>query len=345
MAGVRSGAFQLAVPAVVTRHHRDQVRAAPDALPTLDDVDTGMINLLLEDGRLSNRALALEVGVSEATVGSRLRRLVLDGVLVFTTIIDWEAAGYEWFAIVKINVEGRPARAVAEDVAFLRDCTAASVVFGSVDILAYFLLEDRQAIHHLVAQELGGIPGIAKVSVDLATESSVTVFGRNTFLARNVPPLSLPHPAIPLDELDIKLLETLLQNGRMSSRQIGRDLGVSEGTIRARTSRLTQARLLKVVAMVDPLAIGAAGVIADVGLRVRRDCVSSVMQELLKLPEVVFAAVTVGTVDVSVAVAAASRVQLLEIVLDRIRALDGVRATETLEMVDVVKFVPYFKRF
>jgi hypothetical protein len=32
-------------------------------------------------------------------------------------------------------------------------------------------------------------------------------------------------------------------------------------------------------------------------------------------------------------------------VLDRIRALDGVRATETLEMVDVVKFVPYFKRF
>lgn len=339
------GEIELSGPPVDTHHHREQVRAVPEALPVLDDVDRRMIKLLLDDGRLSNRALATEVGVSEATVGSRLRRLVSSGVLLFTTIIDWEAAGYEWFAIVKINVEGRPARAVAEDVGSLRGCTAASVVFGSADVLAYFLLEDRAAIHRLVDAELASIPGIFELSIDLATESSVTAFGGNTFLARKVPPLRVPRPVIPLDDLDVGLLEALLEDGRKSSRQIGRDLGVSEGTVRARMSRLAQARLMKVVAMVDPLATGAAGEIAEVGLRVRRDAVGSVMQELLKIPEVVLAAVTVGTVDVSVAVAAASRVQLIEVVLDRIRSLDGVRATETLEMVDVVKFVPYFKRF
>jgi DNA-binding Lrp family transcriptional regulator len=334
----------LLAPSSRTLHHQDQVSASPESLPAIDDIDNQLIALLLDDGRLGNRALAAKVGVSEATVGIRLRRLVAHGVLVFTTLVDWEAAGYEWFAIARIAVEGRSPSAVADDLATLSGCIAASVVFGSVDVLAYFLLEDREDIHRLVDEDLARVEGIATFNLDLATESFITKFGGNTFLAKKVPALRLPSPSVPLDELDVGLLEQLLKDGRKASRQIGRELGVSEGTIRARMSRLSQARLLKPVAMIDPLATGAAGVIADVGLHVRRDAVSRVIEQLLEIPEVVFAAVTVGSVDIAVAVAAPSRVQLLEIVLDRIRGLDGVRSTETLEMVNVVQFVPYFKR-
>jgi DNA-binding Lrp family transcriptional regulator len=344
MAPDPGGGVRLSVPDLDSRHHRDQVWPAPEGLPSLDDTDRQLIALLLDDGRLSNRSLAAEVGVSEATVGSRLKRLVADGLLVFSTIIDWEAAGYQWFAIARINVEGRAPRAVAEEISSIPNCMAVSVVFGSVDVLAYFLLEDREGIHRLVDQQLAAVPGVAQFTLDLATESFVTIAGQNAFLARTMHPLRLPNPAVPLDSLDVRLLEQLLLDGRKPSRKIGRELGVSEGTIRFRMGRLAQARLIRVVAMVDPLAIGTAGVIADVGLHVRRDMLGRVMDQILTIPEVVFAATTIGSADISVAVAAASRAHLLEVILDRIRAVEGVRTTATLEMVDVVHFVPYFKR-
>jgi DNA-binding Lrp family transcriptional regulator len=336
--------IKLSVPGIDTPTQIGRVGGDQSAVVALDAADQALIGLLLGDGRLSNRALAASIGMSEATVAVRLRRLVADGVLVFTSILDWEAVGYEWFAIVKINAEGHSAREVADKVALLPECLAAAVVFGSVDVLAYFLLEDREALRRLLDDDLAGIDGIAKVSLDLATESFVTTTGRNTFIARNMPALVLPKPRIPLDGIDVGLIEALLADGRRSSRQIGRDLGVSEGTIRSRMARLTAARLIKVVAMVDPLALGMVGAIAEVGLRVRRNAVSSLIGELLHIPEVVFGATTVGTVDVTVAVAAPSRSELLQIVLDRIRVIDGVQSTETLEMVDIVRFMPYLKR-
>jgi DNA-binding Lrp family transcriptional regulator len=316
----------------------------PATIVTIDSTDRQMINLLLADGRMSNRALATALKLSEVTVGIRLRRLVTDRILVFTALMDWEAVGYEWFALARINVEGRPPRHVAEDVSTIPNCISASVVFGSVDVLAYFLVQDRNALHELMDSALAKIDGIAKLSVDLATETHVTPFGRSTFLAQRVTDLTLPAPSLPLDTVDVGMIEALVADGRRSSRQIGRELGVSEGTIRARLARLNQAGMLSVVAMVNPLAIGMAGVVADVGLRVRRDAVSTVAEKLRQIREVVLVAVCVGTVDISVAIAAASRAELLDVVLDSIRGLDGVRATETLEMVDVVRFIPFFKR-
>jgi DNA-binding Lrp family transcriptional regulator len=339
-----AGPIKLSVPGIDTRTGLGGTAAQAEPLASVDATDQKLISLLLADGRLGNRALAMETGISEATVAVRLRRLVADGVLVFTAIVDWEVAGYEWFAIAKINADGHSARDVAERIALLPECLAASVVFGSVDVLAYFLLEDRAALRALLDDELASIDGIAKVSLDLATESFVTTTGRNSFIARNMPALVLPRPRISLDGVDVGLIEALLTDGRRSSRQIGRDLGVSEGTIRTRMARLTNARLIKVVAMVNPLALGMVGAIAEVGLRVRRKAVNSLISELVKIPEVVFGATTVGTVDVSVAVAAPSRSDLLQIVLDRIRVIDGVQSTETLEMVDLVRFMPHMKR-
>ncbi len=42
----------------------------------LDQVDCQMIELLQKDGRISNTDLAKEIGISEATVRTRLNRLI-----------------------------------------------------------------------------------------------------------------------------------------------------------------------------------------------------------------------------------------------------------------------------
>ena len=43
---------------------------------TLDQLDCQMIELLQKDGRISNTDIAKEIGMSEATVRTRLNRLI-----------------------------------------------------------------------------------------------------------------------------------------------------------------------------------------------------------------------------------------------------------------------------
>ncbi|MFV9455582.1 Lrp/AsnC family transcriptional regulator [Rhodococcus sp. NM-2] len=310
----------------------------------MDELDASLIALLLEDGRMSNRELAAATGTTNATAGARVKRLVHDRVLVFTVLFDWEAAGYDWFVIAKIHVEGRSPNDVADDLAQLPACEVVAIVFGDVEVIAYFLVANRTELHELIEEQLGKIPGIGTMTMDLATKSTVTALGRQFFLARNAPPIRLPNPVIELDDLDGSILQELVNDGRQSSRNIARQLEVSEGTVRARIQRMVSAGLMRVVAMVEPLALGMVGLIANVGLKVDRDAIASVASVVGKLPQTMFMAVTVGSVDISIAIAARDQHDMLDTVLNKLRALEGVRSTETLQMIDVVRFAPYLKR-
>jgi DNA-binding Lrp family transcriptional regulator len=311
---------------------------------SLDDVDRLLIDFLLQDGKMTNRELAARAGISESAVSIRLRKLAANGAIIFTALIDWEAAGFEWFVVVRLKTQARSPRDVADDVALLEQCEAVAVTLGAHDVVAFFLIKDRAELHALTNNDLPAISGVSDMRVDLATETSVTRNGRRLFLAKGAPPIRLPAPKIELDDLDVAILQALIDDGRQSSRNIGRTHGISEGTIRARLSRLTQAGLVQVVAMVEPVALGMARVIACVSMRVDRALMSAIQKELTALPELVFLAVCVGSCDLSITVGATDPQQLTELVSTRVQTIEGVYATDTLFMVDIVRFSPYMKR-
>src|SRR5713226_4187808 len=61
---------------------------------------------------------------------------------------------------------------------------------------------------------------------------------------------------VAIDDLDRQLIEALQQNGRESFRQIAENIGVAEGTIRARYRKLIAANALQVTAITNPLVLG-----------------------------------------------------------------------------------------
>lgn len=316
------------------------------ALPatSLDDTDRILIQHLLNDGKMTNRVLAAHTGISESAVSIRLRKLSASGAIIFTALIDWEVAGFEWFVVTRIKTQARSPREVATDVSRLAQCEAVAVCLGTYDVIAYFLVKDRTELRQLTNDELPAISGISEMCIEMATDTWVTDNGRRLFLAQEPPAIRLPAPKIDLDDLDIKILQELIDDGRQSSRRIARSHDVSEGTIRTRLGRLTQAGLVKVVAMVEPVALGLAGVIACVSLRADRACLSAIQKELAALPELVFMAVCVGGADLSVAFAASDPQQLIELISGRVQTIDGILATDALLMVDVIRFSPYLKR-
>jgi Lrp/AsnC family transcriptional regulator for asnA, asnC and gidA len=136
----------------------------------LDDIDHGLIRLLRQDGRAGNREIGRALGISEGTVRSRIRRLAEGRVVHVTAISDYEAEGYEFWLMCCFQVEGRPVKDVAADIAACPQAVAVSIVTGRYDIVASVLAKDKTDLTRLLAEDLGTIRGVSAIETAVALD-------------------------------------------------------------------------------------------------------------------------------------------------------------------------------
>jgi Lrp/AsnC family transcriptional regulator for asnA, asnC and gidA len=134
-------------------------------------------------------------------------------------------------------------------------------------------------------------------------------------------------PAFQLDDVSKAIIEQLQQDGRRSYASIGKVVGLSEAAVRQRVQRLIESGVMQVVAVTDPLEMGFARQ-AMVGIRVTGP-LETVADRLAELDEVDYVVVTAGSYDLLAEVVCESDEHLLELISGRIRAIEGVAATET----------------
>jgi len=71
----------------------------------LDQIDCQMIELLQKDGRISNTDIAREIGLSEATVRTRLNRLIQDEFIQIVAVSNPIKLGFKIVGNIRIHVE------------------------------------------------------------------------------------------------------------------------------------------------------------------------------------------------------------------------------------------------
>lgn len=130
-----------------------------------------------------------------------------------------------------------------------------------------------------------------------------------------------------LDEVSKQIIAQLQQDGRRSYASIGKVVGLSEAAVRQRVQRLTDGGVMQIVAVTDPLQLGF-GRQAMVGVNVD-GAVQPVADALAAMDEVIYVVMTAGTYDVLCEVVSTDDEELLDLVSSRIRAVRGVRTTET----------------
>ena len=59
-----------------------------------------------------------------------------------------------------------------------------------------------------------------------------------------------------LDEISKLIVEELQHDGRKSYAEIGKVVGLSEAAVRQRVQKLTESKVLQIVAVTDPLVLG-----------------------------------------------------------------------------------------
>ncbi len=133
--------------------------------------------------------------------------------------------------------------------------------------------------------------------------------------------------ASPLDDVSKSIIEQLQEDGRRPYASIGKAVGLSEAAVRQRVSKLLETGVMQIVAVTDPMQVGFNRE-AMIGVEVDGD-IEAVADVIVKMPEVSYLVVTAGSYDILLEVVCEDDEALLEVINRKIRALPGVRRTET----------------
>lgn len=136
----------------------------------LDALDEGIVELLRKDPRASNRDMAEALGVSEVTVGNRIRGLAERKLLLVTAQEDIWALGYELLALVDVFVSGRPPEAVAIDLAALEQTGSVSITMTSPELIIQVFARDRSDLLKILETKVSTISGIVAIETLLILE-------------------------------------------------------------------------------------------------------------------------------------------------------------------------------
>jgi len=134
-------------------------------------------------------------------------------------------------------------------------------------------------------------------------------------------------PPVVLDEVSKAIIDQLQEDGRRPYATIAAAVGLSEAAVRQRVQKLKDLGVMQIVAVTDPLQVGFPRA-AMIGISVDGD-VEAVADKIAGLSEVDYLVICAGGYDLLAEVVCEDDDHLLEVINRRVRAIPGVRHTET----------------
>ncbi len=137
------------------------------------------------------------------------------------------------------------------------------------------------------------------------------------------------HTMYEFDKTDIKIVNLLLEDGRMSASEISRRMAdISERAIRYRVDKMIEEGVIQISAVVSPEALGF-NIKADVWLEVESDMILDVAKKMVLFENVTYVACGIGQNDISIQVVAKDTAEIYHFVTEVVRKVHGVRKTTT----------------
>ncbi len=138
-----------------------------------------------------------------------------------------------------------------------------------------------------------------------------------------------------VDEIDNAIIEQLQSDGRIPYTRLGLAVGLSEAAVRQRVARLTESGVVQIVAVTDPLTLGFRRM-AMIGLKVEGD-LRIASEAIAEIPEVSYVVIVSGSFDLLMEIVCEDDEHLLTILNDKVRAIPGIRSTETFTYLKIDK--------
>lgn len=134
------------------------------------DTDHAIVAELRRNGRATNQDIADKLGLTATTVSSRIRRMEEADQLRVIAVSDFSALGYNVLMRLAIEVDGRPASEVAQELADFPEVFAAHMVTGRYDIDILLALKNFAELPALMMDRFAKVRGIRSMTPSIAVD-------------------------------------------------------------------------------------------------------------------------------------------------------------------------------
>ena len=145
----------------------------------MDGIDTDILTLIQDDGRISNAEIARRVGMAPSATLDRIRKLEASGVITgYQALIDPQSLGLAVTAFMFVVADETSSDwAVAEHLASIPEVQEVHYIAGEDCYLIKVRAADTEALGHLVRDQIGAIEGVTstRTSIVMTTIKETSV--------------------------------------------------------------------------------------------------------------------------------------------------------------------------
>jgi Lrp/AsnC family transcriptional regulator for asnA, asnC and gidA len=128
-----------------------------------DELDEKIIAAFQAGDRVSNRAVARELGLSEGAIRKRMKRLTESGAISYGLAVDVTATGFNVHGWLVAEVRSTRAREVAEFIGEMETCSLSMLSTGEMNVRAYVYARDDADMSALL-QRVSKRRGVTQVT-------------------------------------------------------------------------------------------------------------------------------------------------------------------------------------
>lgn len=146
------------------------MKANESRIRKLNRVDRQMVSLLQKDGRMPIVTIAKELGISETTARSRLKRLLTDNVIKVVAVSNPIRLGFEIIGNIKLSIDLKKKDDILHALKHIDALNYVALTTGGNDIDIEFIAGSLSEFKALVFEKISQIDGVNSAETSLIVE-------------------------------------------------------------------------------------------------------------------------------------------------------------------------------
>ena len=159
-----------------------------DSERLLDDINLKIIDVLSKDSSLPFVEIDKQIGISDATVHLRVRRLRDEGIISkFTLSVDNDLLGYDHLSFIGINIRPGLADRITEELSTIEEVLEVHEMHGKYDLFVKVRAKDLNHTRDIIENKIRILPNIVdtQLMTVLKTSKEEQMASFNNHVAEN----------------------------------------------------------------------------------------------------------------------------------------------------------------
>jgi Lrp/AsnC family transcriptional regulator, regulator for asnA, asnC and gidA len=144
-----------------------------DSERLLDDINLKIIDVLSKDSSVPFVEIAKQIGISDATVHLRVRRLRDEGIISkFTLSVDNDLLGYDHLSFIGINIRPGLADRITEELSTIEEVLEVHEMHGKYDLFVKVRAKDLNHTRDIIENKIRILPNIVDTQLMTVLKTS-----------------------------------------------------------------------------------------------------------------------------------------------------------------------------